>query len=140
MDTFLCYAECVLRRCRRWNNPTGKKILNAYIATSNRRKEEALMGKRKREESLGITEPLHRKSFALVDVGILNDRRLSWRAKGVLIYLSSKVDGEEKVTYDSLLDASSEGEETLLAIFQELIQAGYALPDIVMRLKKNNHP
>ncbi|CCQ97288.1 hypothetical protein CULT_60070 [[Clostridium] ultunense Esp] len=98
------------------------------------------MGKRKREESLGITEPLHRKSFALVDVGILNDRRLSWRAKGVLIYLSSKVDGEEKVTYDSLLDASSEGEETLLAIFQELIQAGYALPDIVMRLKKNNHP
>lgn len=83
-----------------------------------------------------LFERTPKKRFALVDESILTDNRLSWRAKGLLIYILSKAESEERITFTSLLEASADHQETLMEALQELVEAGYALPDILKRLKE----
>ena len=57
--------------------------------------------------------------------GAVNDNRLSWKARGLLIYLLSKPDDWE-VRVQQLIDSSPDGKAVVQAIFRELKKYGYA--------------
>lgn len=64
--------------------------------------------------------------FAQIDRTVLEDDRLSWRAKGVLCYLLSKPNDWE-VRSDDLISRGTEGREALRSAMLELKEHGYAI-------------
>ncbi|MTV47741.1 hypothetical protein GJ688_01930 [Heliobacillus mobilis] len=62
--------------------------------------------------------------YAMIDKGVLNDKRLSWRAKGLLAYLLSKPD-DWRVNINDLVNQSKDGRDAVYATLQELEEAGY---------------
>ncbi|MCP3940161.1 MAG: hypothetical protein GY710_01595 [Desulfobacteraceae bacterium] len=56
----------------------------------------------------------------------LNDDRLSWKAKGLLIYLLSKPD-DWQVYIKNLVKQSKDGMDSTYAGIKELIKAGYII-------------
>lgn len=109
-----------------------KKTRISEVRLLRRVKGRTAMMEKGAKEKAG---PRRKKNFMLVDLSILNRPNLSWRAKGLMTYLLSKVESEEKVTYRSLLAASSDQEEDVLKTIQELIDTEYALPDFLKRIK-----
>lgn len=64
--------------------------------------------------------------FARMPKAILNDKRLSWRAKGVLCYLLGKPN-DWIVQRGDILNHATEGQKAVRAAFRELAQHGYAV-------------
>jgi hypothetical protein len=64
------------------------------------------------------------KHFTVIDNGVLEDDRISFRAKGVLVFLLSKPDNW-KVSERHLARTGQEGVTAIRAALKELEQAGY---------------
>jgi hypothetical protein len=64
------------------------------------------------------------KNYAVIDNRVLTDRRLSWRARGVMGYLLSKPDGWE-VMKQNLINESPDGRKIVEATLRELESYGY---------------
>lgn len=64
------------------------------------------------------------KSFALVDKSFINDKRLSYKAKGILVYILSKPD-DWKVVVKDLINNSTDGKASIYAGLKELERYGY---------------
>lgn len=64
--------------------------------------------------------------FARVPKEILDDEKLSWKAKGILSYLLSKKDGWKARTTD-LVNHGTDGRDAVRSGLSELIEAGYAM-------------
>ena len=58
--------------------------------------------------------------------GAVNDNRLSWKARGLLIYLLSKPDDWE-VRVQQLVDSSPDGKSSVQSAMRELKNLGYAV-------------
>jgi len=65
-----------------------------------------------------------RKNFTILPNATLNDRRLSWEARGMLAYLLSKPD-HWKVVPKALVNETSAGKSVVYRILKELEEAGY---------------
>lgn len=65
------------------------------------------------------------KPFAIIDNDLLNDNRLSWRAKGILCYLIGRPHDWTIVT-EHLVTQGTEGRDAVRSAFQELKELGYA--------------
>jgi hypothetical protein len=65
-----------------------------------------------------------RKRWTTVDRDVVNDKRLSFRARGVLVWLLDKPDTWE-VRSNAIAGAGPEGRDAIRAAFQELEQFGY---------------
>lgn len=63
-------------------------------------------------------------SFTQLPNALLRDRRLSWKARGLLAHLLSHVDGWQ-ADAESLAQAGPDGRSAILAAFKELEVAGY---------------
>jgi hypothetical protein len=70
-----------------------------------------------------IREP-RREKFTVVSNAALEDERLSFQAKGLLVYLLSKPDGW-KVSRDHLATVGPNGISSVRAILVELEKCGY---------------
>lgn len=62
--------------------------------------------------------------FVMIDNRVVTDTRLSWKAKGLLVYLLSKPDNWTTRVAD-LVKQSSDGEYAVRSALAELIDAGY---------------
>lgn len=62
--------------------------------------------------------------YALIHNGILNDVRLSWKARGVAAYLLSKPD-DWRITHKAIAAAGPDGARAVLSAMKELEDAGY---------------
>lgn len=71
-----------------------------------------------------ITRSQQRDSFVIMDKRPLEDKRLSWKAKGLLAYLLSKPDSWNCMVTD-LIKQSKDGRDGVRAGLNELIAAGY---------------
>jgi hypothetical protein len=65
------------------------------------------------------------KDYAAIDNKVLCDKRLSYRARGVLAYLLSKPNNWQVVSED-VIDNGTEGRDAIRACFRELKAFGYA--------------
>jgi len=65
------------------------------------------------------------RNFVMIDKGLLEDSRLSWKAKGVLAYLLSKPDNWT-IKVQDIEKRSIDGEKSVRSGLKELIEAGYA--------------
>lgn len=63
--------------------------------------------------------------FALIDKGVIEDTRLSWKAKGLMAYFLSRPESWKIITED-ILNRSTDGRESVLAGMAELRLHGYA--------------
>ena len=63
--------------------------------------------------------------YAQVDKRVLDDRRLSWRSKGILVYLLAKPDGWT-VRVQDIWSKGKEGRNAVQACLDELQKHGYA--------------
>jgi hypothetical protein len=63
--------------------------------------------------------------YARIDNRVLNDKRLSYRARGILAYLLSKPNDWE-VQADDIVRRGKEGRDAVRAAFRELRDCGYA--------------
>lgn len=70
------------------------------------------------------------KSFALVDKNFINDKRLSYKAKGILIYIFSKPD-DWKVVIRDLINNAADGKASIYAGLKELERYGYYVKEPV---------
>lgn len=64
--------------------------------------------------------------YALIDYRILDDRRLSWKARGILAYLLSKPDDWEVHVNDLIAHSEDDGRTAVQSALQELLNCGYA--------------
>ena len=62
--------------------------------------------------------------YVMLDKRLLSDKRLSWKAKGILVYLLSKPD-EWKVRMTDIVNQSTDGLDAIKSAMRELIEAGY---------------
>lgn len=65
-----------------------------------------------------------RARYTIIDRGALNDRRLSFRARGILAYLLDKPD-DWQTSAEGIASAGSEGREAVRTALNELEAAGY---------------
>jgi hypothetical protein len=65
-----------------------------------------------------------RTNFTILPNGILNDQRLSWRARGLLAYLLSKPDNW-RTTIAHLTKQGTEGRDAVTRAMTELEHTGY---------------
>ena len=70
--------------------------------------------------------------YVMVDKRIIQNKQLSWKAKGILIYLLSRPDNWTAQMQD-IINQSTDGESATRAGVQELIDAGY----LVRRVEHN---
>ena len=63
-------------------------------------------------------------SFVTVDKKLINDKKLSWKAKGLLVYLLSKPDGWVLFIAD-VVNHSSNGRDSVYSGLKELEKVGY---------------
>jgi hypothetical protein len=71
--------------------------------------------------------------YAQIDKTVLNDQRLSWKAKGILAFLLSKPDTWE-INIQNLIKQAKDGKEAVYSGINELIQFGY-----IVRTESRNH-
>lgn len=64
------------------------------------------------------------RDFTLVDNGFINDERLSWKAKGIMLYLLSHPDDWEFRKPD-FINGATDGEASFDKGLQELKELGY---------------
>ncbi|MCL2311895.1 MAG: helix-turn-helix domain-containing protein, partial [Firmicutes bacterium] len=65
-----------------------------------------------------------RNNFVMLDKGFLEDKRLSFKAKGILAYLLSKPDGWKVIVKD-LINHSADGKKAIYSGLRELKTYGY---------------
>jgi hypothetical protein len=70
--------------------------------------------------------------YAQIDKTVLNDTRLSWKAKGLLAFLLSKPDTWE-INIKNLIKQAKDGKEAVYSGINELIQFGY-----IVRVESRN--
>lgn len=63
--------------------------------------------------------------FVMIDNRVINDPRLSWKAKGILVYLLSKPN-DWKVWVEDIQNRGTDRGAAIRAALKELIQCGYA--------------
>lgn len=66
----------------------------------------------------------HTKKFVVINKNFLEDKRISFKAKGILTYLLSKPDNWQVMTSE-LIEASSDGEAAVRSALKELEKYGY---------------
>jgi hypothetical protein len=66
----------------------------------------------------------HKSNYSVIDNRVLNDERLSWRARGLLAYLLSKPDGWQVMT-QNLVNSSPDGRRIVEVTMTELETLGY---------------
>lgn len=66
----------------------------------------------------------HTKNFVVINKKFLEDKRISFKAKGILTYLLSKPDNWQVMTSE-LIEASSDGEAAVRSALKELEKYGY---------------
>lgn len=71
-----------------------------------------------------ITRQKRKNNFTVVNNDILQNSKLSWAAKGMLVYLLHLPDGWQ-INVADLWNRSKNGRDATAAIIKELIQAGY---------------
>jgi hypothetical protein len=71
-----------------------------------------------------ITRQKRKDNFTVVNNDILQNSKLSWAAKGMLVYLLHLPDGWQ-INVADLWNRSKNGRDATAAIIKELIQAGY---------------
>lgn len=64
-------------------------------------------------------------NFTVVDNGFINDPALSWRAKGILLYMMSKPAGWKYNPKGDMLKRAKDGRDALYSGIKELINARY---------------
>ena len=64
------------------------------------------------------------KNFTAIDNALLNDIRLSWRARGIAAYLLSKPD-DWNINSDNIWENGTEGRDAVRNAMKELEEAGY---------------
>lgn len=69
--------------------------------------------------------------YAQISNALLNDSRMSWKAKGILAYLLSKPNNW-KVQVGDLINRSPDGEHAVRSALNELIELGYARRDRIV--------
>jgi hypothetical protein len=72
-----------------------------------------------------ILHKKHKIGFTQIDNKLLNDARLTWKAKGVLCYLLSKPEGWQVNVWD-IIKHGADGEAALRAAMRELREHHYA--------------
>jgi hypothetical protein len=70
--------------------------------------------------------------YAQIDKTVLNDKRLSWKAKGLLAFLLSKPDNWE-INIKNLIKQAKDGKEAIYSGIKELITFGY-----IVRVESRN--
>ena len=70
--------------------------------------------------------------YAQIDKTVLNDQRLSWKAKGLMAFLLSKPDNWE-INIQNLIRQSTDGKEAVYSGINELINFGY-----IVRVESRN--
>jgi hypothetical protein len=73
---------------------------------------------------VSVIRKVRRTSYTVVDNAVLNDRRLSWRATGLLAYLLSLPEGW-KINAADLARRKRDGKDATGAAMRELEAAGY---------------
>jgi len=68
--------------------------------------------------------------YACIDKVPINDKRLTWKARGVLLYLLSKPD-DWRVIIADLINQSPQGESAVRSAIRELREAGYIQREVV---------
>lgn len=63
-------------------------------------------------------------NYSVIDNTVFRDRKLSWKAKGMLSYLLS-LPGDWKIHMDDLITRSTDGETSTRSAMNELIESGY---------------
>lgn len=66
------------------------------------------------------------KNFSVINNTVLNDERLTWKAKGIAAYLLSKPD-DWKIIRENLINQSDDGEAAVRTALQELEECGYLI-------------
>ena len=64
------------------------------------------------------------KNYATIDNRVLEDSRLSWKARGIIAHLLSKPDGWEVMT-QQLINAGPDGRDAVVSALKELEKFGY---------------
>jgi len=77
-----------------------------------------------------------RKNYTVVDNTFINDNNLSWKAKGIMLYLFSRPD-DWQVYIKDLINKAADGEKALRSGLKELEKFGY-LTRFVERDKKED--
>lgn len=71
--------------------------------------------------------------FAQIDKRPINEKRLSWKARGILCYLLSKPDDWQVNVWDLIKQSEKDGEAAVRSALKEMRQLGY----MVLKSKKN---
>lgn len=86
---------------------------------------------RTNSEDATIVRTIKRENpFAQIDKGLINDARLTWKARGILIYLLSKPD-DWRVMLGDIVNRGPDGLTAVISALNELREYGYA------RLERN---
>ena len=64
------------------------------------------------------------RNYSVINNTVLNDMRLSWKAKGIAAYLLSKPD-DWKIVRENLVSQSDDGITAVRTALQELERCGY---------------
>lgn len=72
----------------------------------------------------------HPKSFTAVENDFIHDERLSWKAKGLIIYAMSLPVGT-RVNVQELCDHAKDGRDATYNGIDELIKYGYCLRRVI---------
>ena len=67
----------------------------------------------------------HQKGFTIVDNSVLNDANLSWKAKGIFMYLWGQAERQELFYKKEIAKHSTDGLASLRSGLKELEQRGY---------------
>ena len=78
----------------------------------------------KEKSNLSIFRIKKDRNFVIVSKTLINDLTVSWKAKGILIYLLSKPDNWELVIGD-IISHSTDGRDKVYSGLKELETAGY---------------
>ncbi len=68
----------------------------------------------------------HTKPFAMIDKACLEDVRLSWKARGILVYLLSKPGDWEVRSADLIAKSEHDGRAAVRFAMKGLVKCGYA--------------
>lgn len=64
-------------------------------------------------------------NFSIVSNKIINDKRLSWKARGILIYLLSKPENWTVKMFDLINSSEKDGQVSVQNALKELKEMGY---------------
>lgn len=73
---------------------------------------------------MSIVRTVKNTNYTTISNVILNDERLSWKARGIAAYLLSKPD-DWRVNYEHLVRSAPDGKSAVLAAMKELEACGY---------------